>query len=298
MEQERSPADSPTTSALGPRRLANRYRLETLIGEGRTGVVYAAVDEMLGRAVAVKLVRIEQVRGGDGLEQFTREARAAVSLTHRHIVTLHDFGIDEGGAPYLVMERLFGRSLRAALRADKRFAVDRALGILQGVAAALDAAHDHGIVHRDLKPENIFLTRMLEMSRPADSQAANSNFASASIEVPKVLDFAAAPGVLAGTVAYMSPEQLAGGKPQPAWDVWSLAVIVYEMLSGVHPIGPAAGRGGMPMSRPVAIRSVVRHLPEDADALFDRVLALEARWRPATASVLVAELRKALSTVN
>jgi len=94
----------------------------------------------------------------------------------------------------------------------------------------------------------------------------------------------------------MSPEQLAGGKPQPAWDVWSVAVIAYEMLSGVHPFGSAAGGGGTPIARPVAIRSVAPNLPEDADAFFDRALAIEPRWRPATASALAVELRKALST--
>lgn len=297
-----------TTATISPRRLVNRYRLEALIGQGGMGVVYAGVDETLGRTVAVKLVREEQLRSGDGLERFQREARLAASLSHPNIVTVHDFGLDEDGAPYLVMERLLGRSLRTALRVEKRIPTDRALGIVKGVAAAMAAAHAQGMVHRDLKPENIFLTRMLEMSQPRDMKASNSNFASSNIETAKVLDFgiaktsvdtsaatsfATASGAVVGTLAYMSPEQLAGGTPVPAWDVWSLAVIAYEMLSGAHPFGTAAGGGGMPIARAVAIRSVAPDLSKELEMFFDRALALDAARRPATAFALSAELRKA-----
>jgi len=297
-----------TTGTISPRRLVNRYRLEALIGEGGMGVVYAGIDETLGRSVAVKLVREEQLRSGDGLERFQREARLAASLSHPNIVTVFDFGVDEEGAPYLVMERLLGRSLRTALRVEKRLPTERALGIVRGVAAAMEAAHAHGMVHRDLKPENIFLTRMLQMTQPVDTKASNSNFASSSIETAKVLDFgiaktivdtgattsfATAPGVVVGTLAYMSPEQLAGGTPVPAWDVWSLAIIAYEMLSGAHPFGTAAGGGGLPISKPVAIRSLAPDLSREVELFFDRALALDAKRRPATAYALAAELRKA-----
>lgn len=300
-----------TTATIGPRRVANRYRLEALIGEGGMGVVYAGIDETLGRPVAVKLVREEQLRSGDGLERFQREARLAASLSHPHIVTVYDFGVDEDGGPYLVMERLLGRSLRAALRVERRLAADRALAIVQGVASAIEAAHARGMIHRDLKPENIFLTRMLEMTRPSDSRVSNSNFASSNIEIAKVLDFgiakttvdtsattsfATASGVVVGTLAYMSPEQLDGGAAAPAWDLWSLAVIAYEMLSGAHPFGTAVGGGGVPIARAVAIRSGAPDLSKDVEMFFDRALSLEPRWRPATASALAAEFRAATST--
>ena len=121
---------SATTATIGPRRLVNRYRLEAPIGEGGMGVVYAGLDETLGRPVAVKLVREEQLRSGDGLERFQREARLAASLSHPNIVTVYDFGVDEDGAPYLVMERLLGRSLRTALRAERRIPSDRAVSIV------------------------------------------------------------------------------------------------------------------------------------------------------------------------
>jgi hypothetical protein len=305
------PSDVTTTSTMAPRRVVNRYRLEALIGEGGMGVVYAAIDETLGRPVAVKLVREEQLRSGGGLERFQREARLAASLSHPNIVTVHDFGIDESGTPYLVMERLLGRSLRTAMRAERRIPWDRTVSIVQGVASAIEAAHARGMIHRDLKPENVFLTRMLEMSRPPDAQGSNSNFASSNIEVPKVLDFgiakttaatsettsfATASGALVGTIAYMSPEQLAGGKPEPAWDVWALTVIAYEMLSGAHPFGAAAGSGGMAIAKAAAIRSSAPDLPKEVEVFFDRALALEPTWRPATASALAADLRTALST--
>jgi serine/threonine protein kinase len=286
-----------TTATIAPRRLVNRYRLEALIGEGGMGVVYAAADETLGRSVAVKLLRPKELQSGDGLERFQREARLAVSLSHPNIVTVSDFGVDEDGAPYLVMERLFGRSLRTALRVERRLPWDRTLSIVQGVASAIEAAHARGMVHCDLKPENIFLTRMLEMSRPSDSRGSNSNFASSNIEIAKVLDFgiATTPAVVFGTLAYMSPEQLAGGKPAPAWDVWGLAIIAYEMLSGAHPFGTAAGGGGMPIAKAVPIRSVARDLPAEVEAFFDRALALEPTSRPATASALADDFRQAIS---
>ena len=190
-----------------------------------------ALDETLGRQVAVKLMRDEQLKGTGGLERFQREARAAASLTHPHIVTVHDFGVDNG-EPYLVMERLSGRSLRAELHREKRLDLARALRVLEAMTSAIEAAHARGIVHRDLKPENVFLTQI------------------GGGESAKVLDFGIAKvsaggdlaatntstGVVIGTLPDMSPEQIGGGKPSPTLDIWSLAVIAYEMLSGVHPL--------------------------------------------------------------
>lgn len=293
--------ETATTTELPPRRIAQRYRLEALIGGGGMGVVYAAMDETLGRPVAIKLVREDQLRGPDALERFQHEARLAASLSHSNIVTVHDFGVDVDGAPYLVMERLLGRSLRTALGQEQRFAPDRALAIVQGVASAIEAAHAKGMVHRDLKPENIFLVRVTQMTPASDQFGSISNFASSSTELAKVLDFgiakteadsraqaavAAATGVPAGTLRYMSPEQLAGGTAAPAWDVWSLAVIAYEMLSGVNPFSTPRG-SGMPL--------VVPGQPMEVDAFFERALSLDASRRPATALALAADLRAALA---
>jgi hypothetical protein len=285
-----SSSDQPTTSEMSPRRLGNRYRLEVLIGEGGMGVVYAAIDETLGRSVAVKLVREELLRGPEGLERFQREARAAASLSHPHIVTVHDFGVDDG-APYLVMERLFGRSLRNALTVDGRIAPDRTLAILRGVAMAMEAAHGRGMVHRDLKPENVFLAGEsgAEIAKVLDFGIAKSTSSTSATTA-----FATSTGVVAGTVPYMSPEQLAGGAPAPGWDVWSLAVIAYEMLGGVHPFSAAAGGSGLPISRPPAIRSFAPDLPIEAEAFFDCALSLDPARRPATASVLVTDLQAAI----
>ena len=281
-------AELPTTTGMSPPRLGNRYRLEALIGEGGMGVVYAAIDERLGRPVAVKMVREEQL-GPDGLERFQREARAAASLSHPYIVTVHDFGVDEGGAPYLVMERLYGRSLRNTLVADGRMAPDRALAILQGVASAIDAAHAHGLIHRDLKPENVFLS--------TDHVTKVLDFGIAKVTgATPTTGFARSSGRLAVTVPYMSPEQMSGARPAPGWDVWSLAVMAYEMLSGVHPFSAAAGGSGMPVTRPAPIRSFAPELPTPADAFFDRALSLEPSRRPATAPALVRDLQAAITS--
>jgi tRNA A-37 threonylcarbamoyl transferase component Bud32 len=279
-----------TTKEMQPRRLGNRYRLEALIGSGGMGVVYSAVDETLGRIVAVKLVREDQLRGSDALERFQREARAAASLSHPHIVTVHDFGIDNG-APYLVMERLFGRSLRTAVGAERRLAPDRALAILRGVASAVEAAHARGMVHRDLKPENVFLAgdanseiaKVLDFGIAKDTGSTNASTA-----------FNTSTGKLVGTVPYMSPEQIAGGAPAKAWDVWSLAVITYEMLSGVNPFSEAAGGSGMPLAKAAAIRSFAPDLPAALDPFFDRALSLDPSLRPPTPTALHEELRAAL----
>lgn len=272
-----STADARTVTSITPApRLANRYRIERPIGEGGMGVVFAAVDETLERRVAIKVIKDQHLQG-DGAARFQREARTAASLSHPNIVTVHDFGVDETGSPYLVMELLEGRSLRHAIKSDGRLPLPRALAILDGLAAAVDAAHARGVIHRDLKPENVFLT--------GDTHA-------------KVLDYGiakamqssttfATPGVL-GTLAYMSPEQAAGGEASPAWDVWSLSVMAFEMLTAQHPFG-----GGLPVARAIPIATLAPELDARMAAAIDRALSHTAADRPASAGALVSSLRSA-----
>ena len=253
------------------RRLANRYRIEKPIGEGGMGMVFAAVDETLERRVAVKVIK-DQLHHGEGIARFQREARMAASLSHPHIVTVHDFGIDEMGSPYLVMELLEGRSLRAAIKADGRMSMSGALPILGGLASAIDAAHAKGVIHRDLKPENVFLT--------TDSSA-------------KILDYGIAkpltsattfstPGVGMGTLGYMAPEQASGGDAAPAWDVWALTVIAFEMLTGQHPFG-----GGLPVRQATPIKTLAPDLPDHVADAIDAALSLTPSERPGTATGLL-----------
>ena len=170
----------PLTTTRGSRLLNDRYRLERRLGRGGMGTVYAAVDDVLERPVAVKLIR-EDVGSGPSIStrRFRQEARTAARFAHPHVVRVYDFCVDRYRRPFLVMELLEGDTLRQRLACGVHLHRSEALHILRGVCSALSAAHGQGLVHRDLKPENIFLQRH------------------ASGIVPKVLDFGLAKAFLA-----------------------------------------------------------------------------------------------------
>ena len=223
-----------------PRILVGRYRLERRRGRGGMGTVYEAADSALERRVAIKVIRDDWVGSIEAAQRFRREARAAAGFSHPNVVTVHDYGVEADTRGFLVMELLEGRSLRDELQLHGRLDPSRARWILRGVCAAVEAAHRRQLIHRDLKPENIFL----------------AEGGDASGEVVKVLDFGiakflgpagndaatrltAATGVVVGTPAYMSPEQRLGGSPDVQWDLWALAVVAYELLTGHIPSAAA-----------------------------------------------------------
>jgi hypothetical protein len=210
-------------SRLGP------YEIVAPIGAGGMGEVYRAHDARFGRDVAIKLLPAAFAHDEGRLARFEREARAAGSLNHPNVVTVHDFGC-EGGAPYLVLELLRGETLRERME-KSRIAPAKAVAYAAQIARGLGAAHALGIVHRDLKPENVFVT-------PGG--------------LVKILDFGVAkmpdppgtaldgtpgtePGTVLGTVGYMSPEQVRGDPAGRRSDIFSLGVILYEMLAGKRP---------------------------------------------------------------
>jgi len=264
--------------SAGSRILNGRYRLERRLGRGGMGTVYAAVDEVLERAVAVKVIRHDVTPPVDLASRFREEARAAAGFAHPHVVRIYDFGVDLDSRPFLVMELLDGDTLRQRLARGAPLPASEALQILRGVCAALSAAHGRGLVHRDLKPENIFLLRH------------------AGGVVPKVLDFGLAKtfertasferapartsaGLLLGTLEYMAPEQVAGDEVSPAWDLWALGVIAFEMLTARHPFRqtiPAADRFRDTMS----VSSADAALSEPLNALFRSALSTERARRP------------------
>ena len=262
-------------SAAGLGKLANRYRLERPIGEGGMGVVFAGVDETLERPVAIKLIK-DQHLTGDALARFQREARTAASLAHPHIVTVHDFGVDDKGSPFLVMELLEGQSLRAAIKTGGRMPAARAMPILSGLAAAIEAAHAKGIIHRDLKPENVFLVGKTMHAKILDYGIAKALESKTTFATPGVL----------GTLAYMAPEQAGGGEASPAWDVWALSVIAFEMLTGQHPFN-----GGLPVTNAIPIRTLAPDLSDAIATAIDRALSLNPSSRPATAGDLIHSLQ-------
>ena len=279
-----------------PRMLASRYRLEKRLGRGGMGTVYRASDVALEREVAVKMLREDLIANAEAAERFRREARMSASVTHPNLVVIHDFGIESGRGAFLVMELLMGKNLRQQLLQTGRLPVPRALEILRGVCAAVEAAHKRGLIHRDLKPENIFLT--------------TSNMA----EVPKVLDFGVAKlvaqspnsamptadtgdGVLLGTSQYMCPEQLRGELVEPSWDVWALAVIAYEVLTGTHPFPAptiAAVHSAVLEGRFRPVRDF-SDLPSGLDGFFRSALATERARRPGSATELLLLLQQSVA---
>jgi eukaryotic-like serine/threonine-protein kinase len=209
---------------LGP------YEIQSPLGAGGMGEVYRARDTRLGRDVAVKVLPEGLAKDADRLRRFEQEARTIAALNHPNILGIHDIGTHDG-APFLVSEFLEGEPLREKLEAGPqpvRRAIEYALGIAQGLAAA----HEKGIVHRDLKPENVFITRdgrvkvldfgLAKLVRPEESHESVMTLTS-----PATL-----PGVVLGTVGYMSPEQVRGGVSDARSDIFSFGAVLYEMLTG------------------------------------------------------------------
>jgi eukaryotic-like serine/threonine-protein kinase len=208
--------------AVDGRRLGGRYRMGPLLAAGGMGEVWAAHDLLLDRAVAVKLLGGALAGDGRAAERLRREARAAGRLDHPNIARVLDLG-EQDGRPYLVMELLHGESLAARLDRAGPMAPAEAVRVVAAVADALEAAHRAGVVHRDVKPGNVFLT--------SDGEVKVLDFGIASAAGEAALTT----GDLLGTAAYLAPERVLGHQATPAADVYSLGVVLYELLAGRRP---------------------------------------------------------------
>ncbi|MCH2108291.1 MAG: serine/threonine protein kinase [Polyangiaceae bacterium] len=219
------PPDDPYIGST----IDERYEVEALIGEGGMGVVYRCRHIVIGKAVAMKVLRPEMARNEEVTERFLNEARSASLIGNSHIIDISDFGRLPDRATYIVMEFLEGIPLSTLLQEGAVLDFERTVKIVLQLAEGLDAAHQAGIVHRDLKPDNIFLLRR-------DSQT----------DFVKILDFGVAKanhpgnqltqaGQVFGTPHYMSPEQASGSAVDHRSDIYSLGVILYEMMTGTLP---------------------------------------------------------------
>ena len=258
--------------------LAGRYRLEEVIAVGGMGQVWHAVDEKLHRPVAVKVLRPEAAEEESFLERFRAEAVNSAGLHHPNIVTVHDFG-EEGDSAYLVMELIEGRPLSALIAERGTLPPDEARSILIQIAMALQAAHDAGVVHRDVKPANIVVDDD-GYARLADFGISRTISGSGLTQTGEML----------GTAHYLSPEQVQGQPAGPASDVYALAVVGYELLTGERPfsgesmVSTALAHVGQPAPE------LPESVPEPLRTTVMAGLAKLPEHRPASAADFAASL--------
>jgi tRNA A-37 threonylcarbamoyl transferase component Bud32 len=298
-----APAPAPAPAVQPARRadprigrtVGNRYRIDALLGSGAAAAVYKAMHLDLQRQVAVKILHAQNQSDPQFVGRFKAEALAASKLEHLNVARVLDFGQDDSGELYLVMELLLGQSMEALLAGSGRLPPRRAVDIAIQACRALAFAHEEGIIHRDVKPENIMV-----LARRDDDGALH--------DLVKVCDFGLAKlrdpdpeqgeltvaGMLCGSPAYMSPEQATGEQLDPRTDVYSLGVTLFESLTGAMPHDAPSLAELFLKKMSVAPRLVSELTPgihPALDELVKSTLATDPADRPANARALLAALR-------
>jgi eukaryotic-like serine/threonine-protein kinase len=275
--------------------LDDKYRIEKKIGQGGMGTVYRATHVHMDSSVSVKVLHPHLSSDATALQRFRREARAAAQIRHPNAVAVTDFGVTrDTGLAYLVMEFLEGVELRDRIKSSP-LGYDGILDIVRQICAAVRAAHSKGIIHRDLKPENIWLLEDED-----------------GVERVKVLDFGIAKlragsgdgtltqeGTIVGTPYYMSPEQCAGEELDARSDIYSLGIIIYEMLAGDVPFRAATPMGIVVkhlMESPRRLDELRPGIPVGVQEVVMRALAKKKEDRQESALALALEL--VLSCIN
>lgn len=311
-------AGQPPASLVGKQ--FGRYRILSRLGAGGMGEVYCAEDATLRRKIALKILPPLIGRDAERRRRFEQEAVAASALNHPNIMTIHEFGVD-GEICYLVAELVQGETLRDRLR-NGPLALPAAIDIVKQVAIALEAAHEAGIVHRDIKPENVMirpdglvkvldfgLAKMNEL-RSADFGLRNENAGNANatnsqstlhledrrnpqsaIHHPQLT----APGAVMGTPAYMSPEQARGMSIDARTDLWSLGVILFEILAGRRPFGgktPGDVIDSVLSAKTPLLSSQAKNIPPELESLVATALSKDAAGRYQSAKQMRADLEK------
>lgn len=279
--------------------LGGRYQLDLCIGSGGMGEIYRARRLHIGDTVAVKVLRPEVIENEKTRQRFYREARAAAMLHHPNAVVIHDFGEDTDGTAYIVMELLVGRSLRQLLVESGTVAPKRAYGIIRQASAALDAGHRNGIVHRDIKPDNIYL---LDTHDDEDhikildfgiAKLADKALDTLSLEEQRLTNV----GTVIGTPHYMSPEQCQGEEADSRSDIYSLGVVLYEMLTGVVPFVAKTPTGVAikhVTEQPRALREMNPAVSPAVENVVLRALSKDASSRPQNTIELARDLDLAI----
>ena len=255
--------------------LNDRYQLIEAQGKGGMATVYRARDKMLERDVAIKLLRDDYSDDEEFRERFRQEARAAANLSHPNIVTVHDFGFDVGKL-FIVMEFVDGPDLKTLIRQSGRVSVKNAIALMTQACAGIGYAHRAGLVHCDVKPHNFLVTsdRRLKVTDFGIARALSS------IRHDEFSD------VVWGSPQYFAPEQATGGAPSPASDVYSLGIILYELLSGTLPFVAPTPEGLARLhltETPVLLSEYVPDIPPALEQIVAKVLSKEPSRRYRTA---------------
>ena len=264
----------------------DRYELSKRIGRGGMADVFLGRDRLLDRQVAIKVLFPEFAVDPNFVERFRREAQAAANLSHPNIVSVYDWG-RHAGTYFIAMEYVHGRTLADILRTNGRITAKQAAEIASEVAAALGFAHEAGLVHRDIKPANILIG--------SNGQVKVADFGIArAMNAPTETNLTQA-GAVMGTATYFSPEQAQGAQPEPRSDLYSLGIVMYEMVAG-HP--PFTGDNPVGIAykqvhdHPQPLNQIITDVPRPYEAIVAKLLAKDPRVRYTSANALRDDLRR------
>jgi serine/threonine protein kinase/beta-lactam-binding protein with PASTA domain len=264
----------------------DRYEITKRIGRGGMADVFLARDQLLDRQVAVKMLFPEFAVDPNFVERFRREAQAAASLNHPNIVAVFDWG-RHGGTYFITMEYVQGRTLAEILRANRQLTSKQAADIGSEVAAALAFAHDSGLAHRDIKPANILIgsNGQVKVTDFGIARAMNSATESQLTQA----------GAVMGTASYFSPEQAQGAQPDPRSDLYSLGIVMYEMVAGQPPFtgdNPVSIAYKQVHDTPTPLHQIVVDIPRAYEAIVNKLLAKKPAARYQNAEALREDLRR------